>query len=707
MLYYIISDLSKEKKHFEFILNGIVLSIFVGAAATIVIASGLWKAGGVIVNNTIYGLYQYTNTTAAILGAGIFLCFGLLLESKRPFMAVCYQIALVSMLSVFILTISRGAYLILAIMGLVYFLIVGLTQKLQLLMNGIISLISAGLLVFSYYKYHTGAVILMYFLIAAVLASILQYLYFTKIKTKVLGISNVYGKYVYIAVIAVVAIISFVMLFKEPVNFAVDTNSSKSRVVDNLAADTEYILRYEAAASSQDADNYGVSISSQNSRYEYVELAKDTGRTGAESTAKELKFKTNQDTQVIYIYFQNIAQKDNITSFKNVQIYDAAGNLVDSLDQFKFIPRQIAERIENFSLKTGYNDARFIYASDGFKIFKDYPLFGAGAGGWKNLYRGYQSYPYNTTETHNFYIQYAIEVGILGLLGLVLVFILVAKGFISAAFKNKDHLSISVYMGLFMLLIHASMDIDLSLAAPAYLLWAIIGCISVSASGKRIESKHRGYIFAGIIIITAFLIFNNASTYAGMHYGNRAAKEISELQKSKDFKNLEQAEKYLKKAIELDKLNSAYRADYAQLLNSRAKSMGDTRIWVEVEKNIKEIQRYEPHNYDYLGVIVNILLQNSKFKEAADLVDKAIADQPLSISMYELKIDANYAVADMYFKNNNKADSIYFLDNMIEVEQELEEAQGRSTKKIEVPSKITQMIKLARNWKSHAEKSIK
>ncbi|NTZ20268.1 hypothetical protein EXW96_22790 [Paenibacillus sp. JMULE4] len=49
----------------------------------------------------------------------------------------------------------------------------------------------------------------------------------------------------------------------------------------------------------------------------------------------------------------------------------------------------------------------------------DYPIIGAGGGGWSSLYQQYQSYPYTSRQAHNFLLQYLTEIGLLGILAIV------------------------------------------------------------------------------------------------------------------------------------------------------------------------------------------------------------------------------------------------------------------------------------------------
>jgi O-antigen ligase len=120
---------------------------------------------------------------------------------------------------------------------------------------------------------------------------------------------------------------------------------------------------------------------------------------------------------------------------------------------------------------------------DGIKIIKDYPVIGAGGGAWKNLYRQYQSMPYNTTEVHNFYVQYGTEVGLIGLLILIGLLLLLIYSMIESMRCNKEYTYI--YLAILLILVHSMMDFNLSLAAVGYMLWMLIGIIYSFKNGLR------------------------------------------------------------------------------------------------------------------------------------------------------------------------------------------------------------------------------
>jgi len=91
---------------------------------------------------------------------------------------------------------------------------------------------------------------------------------------------------------------------------------------------------------------------------------------------------------------------------------------------YKYIPENLAKRITSISLEETSASGRFTFYKDAFKIIKDYPIIGAGGGGWASLYFGYQSHLYWSNQVHNYFMQVWIETGTLGLLAVISLWIM-------------------------------------------------------------------------------------------------------------------------------------------------------------------------------------------------------------------------------------------------------------------------------------------
>ena len=146
----------------------------------------------------------------------------------------------------------------------------------------------------------------------------------------------------------------------------------------------------------------------------------------------------------------------------------------------------------------------------GLSIVKDYPVFGAGAGGWDGLYHRYQDYLFWTKTVHNHFIQVWVEAGTIGLLAYAGIW-LAMFGAIAAIYRNKSEqirsgtarlladnnwilawglAATAVTMGL-----HASIDFDFSLPA-LFIIWFTI--MEMINALYIVTGKSTGYSFSGI-----------------------------------------------------------------------------------------------------------------------------------------------------------------------------------------------------------------
>ena len=102
MLYKITDSLIKSNiKYKDIFLNIILLSIFLLSFTAILTIGGTLDLNGVIVGKRLYGLYQYPNTSASVLGAGIILAVNMLINTDNLKLKSIYQAVLTGLISTF------------------------------------------------------------------------------------------------------------------------------------------------------------------------------------------------------------------------------------------------------------------------------------------------------------------------------------------------------------------------------------------------------------------------------------------------------------------------------------------------------------------------------------------------------------------------------------------------------------------------------
>jgi O-antigen ligase len=142
----------------------------------------------------------------------------------------------------------------------------------------------------------------------------------------------------------------------------------------------------------------------------------------------------------------------------------------------------VHQRVSEINLEAHSVTERFIYYRTALKIFRDYPLKGAGGGAWPALYPYYltEEHPnfMHTVEVHSYYLQVLIEAGIPALLTLLALWFLFALGFLRYRFSSASapvdkQLSLAVFSAALMIGAHSAIDFGLSLGAIALLLWIL------------------------------------------------------------------------------------------------------------------------------------------------------------------------------------------------------------------------------------------
>ncbi|WP_341281412.1 O-antigen ligase family protein [Paenibacillus sp. FSL H8-0537] len=156
------------------------------------------------------------------------------------------------------------------------------------------------------------------------------------------------------------------------------------------------------------------------------------------------------------------------------------------------LPEKIASRFENINLQQHSVLERWTFYEDGLKVAKDYPLLGAGGGGWQALYEQYQNNPYWSRQAHSFFIQTLVEVGWIGfaaLIGLLIyTYFLYIRSYIRHPERRGSHLIFFILATT--LLLHSAIDFDMSYVYLSALLFISLGAM-IAPYGKSLAFKQR------------------------------------------------------------------------------------------------------------------------------------------------------------------------------------------------------------------------
>lgn len=674
-LYKISSDLSVGSENFKnALINIIISSTFLLAFTSMLHLAGIISIKGAFIGNRLYGLYQYANTTASVLGVGIILSLNKLINEENIKVRAVYQMVLTTLIPTFIFTLSRGGYLVLAAVLFINFILVTARAKVKLLIGMVVSFLSSSVLIYSYYTIAEDKLkgIWFHYLIGIILSAILVYIVYA-IGSRVKRTFT--DKSINITLILMTVIFmgaaTFLLTAKGPRVYRIDHQLDEERswkyelinLVD-LEQSSKYIIEFDTKASIESEWSYGILIRSYNAQNDYTDIINHFEPVGNELTHKTFHFDTLENTKRIEIFLYNY-ETNSFTEYRNVVIKDSSDKLIKKMEQLKYIPRDIAARLLDINLTTENASLRIHFAKDGLKIIKDYPLAGAGGGAWRNLYRQYQSLPYNTSEVHNFYVQYGTEVGMIGIAALAGFLTLLMISMINSIRNNSQYLC--VYLAVLLLFLHSSIDFNLSIPAVAYLLWTLIGIIN---SDKHISSVNRfshKHLNTSAIALSLIVLISASSVYTGIKLGVQGANSIN------DSAKVDKTIALYERAILLDRFNGAYRIDLIQIMGNELRMTQESRYYDSMIEHISLLRKYEPYNHLYTRRICNALLSLGKFEDASKLADAIVADEPLLEQSYKIKINVNYEIANYHLKNSKMKEAVPYLERVLEAKEKLDE----------------------------------
>jgi len=253
-----------------------------------------------------------------------------------------------------------------------------------------------------------------------------------------------------------------------------------------------------------------------------------------------------------------------------------------------------------------------------FKMIKDNPIFGVGHGAFGVAYNRYQNVPWLYAKyTHNHYLEYAAELGIVG-------FLLFAAIILNAIFRvfverkilsdyTRYPLLAGVIAALFGSAFHAFVDIDWSRISLYSIFWILLAVLFANLTKKEKKIDVVGirkliYLFPLILLVVSTLLIMGNKNY-----------EMA--QKNLNDNNIFEAEVNIKKAITLNPYDSTLYLLYGQIKEIQKKQNAAKAMYYKAAF----LSSYNSEPYYRLGQIEFV---NRNYKQAKKLLQQAIALAP-------------------------------------------------------------------------------
>ncbi|WP_166241156.1 O-antigen ligase family protein [Paenibacillus turpanensis] len=304
----------------------------------------------------------------------------------------------------------------------------------------------------------------------------------------------------------------------------------------------------------------------------------------------------------------------------------------------KMLPEEIRARLENINFQQHSVLERGAFYADSINVIKDFPVLGAGGGGWAAVYEKYQSNPYISREAHNYFIQNIIEVGSVGFVFLVLflatIFVFYIQSFRKQSVEERDN-----YFPYFIIavaiLVHSIIDFNMSYVYIGSIVFLCLGGMTAGtkltpfAFQVRLASGWQKNVYP--ILLSLLAVFFFFESYRLLN----ANKQYQEAQKV-----LEQSKNYNETIIPLDKAINKYpNPEYVhfklQLLQTVYNQTNNVKFLEEFETLVAILKKNESYNSITSQNELNLALLKQDHEKAATIIKEAQAKFPWDINVYE------------------------------------------------------------------------
>ncbi len=324
------------------------------------------------------------------------------------------------------------------------------------------------------------------------------------------------------------------------------------------------------------------------------------------------------------------------------------------------LPEQVATRLMSISFDDTSAGARAYWALEAFNMVKENPLFGLGGGAWEASYKYFQGYYYNSTQVHNDFAQVLMEVGYVGLIlfvGLWIVMIYMGIRNIRAT-KNEALINLqwAVMVAAVSLGAHAFIDFDFALSAITIVLFVLFAITTAiyrqNYSPKIWLPNANGAVMGVFAIIVAVQLLLPISLMT-------ASGNMQKALNATEHKKIDEAIVYFEKAKTYNPFSSAFRADLANLYRLQ----GNYDKAIEYLQSAVERNRYNSRIHQ---IASDFYLSLEYYEESIEHMEVArdsnrwyqqtwddLAERYVLVGMRMME-DGDYERAEKYFEKVSK-----------------------------------------------------
>lgn len=340
------------------------------------------------------------------------------------------------------------------------------------------------------------------------------------------------------------------------------------------------------------------------------------------------------------------------------------------------LPDALQTRVAQIDLETHSVLERGYFNQDALEIYRDYPVFGAGGGGWRALFQKYQDYPYWSTQSHNFFSQLMVETGTFGVLLFAGIFLYyVWRGFRWYIDEERTEQRVArafFLVVLFGLLGHSAIDFNMSFGYVGFLIFlslagwqsAIPTQKNMGRSAASLTRRFRG-IFPSWPVPMRFttsatfllLLLMAGIMFFPIHNYSQAEAKYKEVGEMLEAGDVSDGIKTLEQIIQRSPYNPSYHLTYGSVLISVGRQQQDEQALQQGIEHIKRAAELASTHPQQLAQAAHNLMRAGEAEDAFHLIQQALKLGTWDIQLYPLFMEMSYEVGEQRLADGKEAEA--------------------------------------------------
>ena len=657
---------------------------------------------GLFVSNRVFSTMQYPNALAGFLMAIFFVILAIIAGSEKPWQKTIAGCLGFILMETFILTLSRGAYLVFGIAVILYFIVLPKGTRIRN-MALMVPPVAVSALVYLKLQDYIAREMISHIWLAVAAGIIATGILMLVVHLVASFLERLRWK-AYAVAFSIILFVEiagaiYVLTAYEPLTLMEPESVTRSVSLKP----GEYTLALEMDAENKGDRPYAANIRIASLTEENILFGGSTVLINENIvstngiTKEQYTFTVPEESRIVNLVIRNGYEDTSVTVNSARIIYNDNSKFVKDIKfAYKYIPENIIRRFQGlFSSKSFLQ--RIVYYKDGLSLFASNWFKGAGGGAWSLLYFQHQSYLYWSTLAHNFWLQLAIETGILGI-GALVYFLLVFFGLYIIKRNVQDDensnghvIRAALFTSALALLGHSAIDFDLSLTSIFLVLWVVIavfnsyyrhdGSWKVKLSKK---SNIGGNAPDGksLKILKKLNIRSFNTSPAVMVVISIAILVVPVLMKAASICAEEaiylynigfqdEGAKLMKEAVGLEPFSPMHKIDYANMVLNKEH---DNKELVEAIKQIDKAERQSRNDAELLTDVAVLYSNIGWYDRAMDAINRTTVLRPLWEGTWQQKAAINYNIAMYLFGKGETGKAMPYVNNTVNIINEAKAA---------------------------------